>query len=49
MIVPVCYKIDWDKVETLEDLKNIVKALEMQVWDNHPKFETLKEYLVPKN
>lgn len=46
--LPTIYEIDWDKVETLHDLKEIVKALKMEVWDIHPAFETLKQYLKPK-
>lgn len=39
------YEIDYSKVKTVEDVINILKGLDIMVYDNYEKFEELKPYL----
>lgn len=40
--------IDWDKVQTLEDVKRIIAAVEFSFSDNHPHIEKLEHLLFPR-
>lgn len=42
---PISYEIDWDSVNSLEDLKAIFSCLGLSVGSNHPDFDILKPYL----
>ena len=39
------YSFDWDKVKTLEDVKEILSALGMTVSDKVPGYQKLKKFL----
>ena len=36
-------RIDWDKVNTLEDIKRILKSLEITFLDNYKGLENIKD------
>ena len=38
--------VDWDKVKTWEDMKQILKALELRFLKGTAQFEMVKEYLI---
>jgi len=42
------YDIDWDKVNTLEDIKQVLELLELTVSSWHPQFSETKHLLKPK-
>lgn len=37
------YKIDFDKVKTLEDVKRILKVLDLGLEPNHPKLKDIED------
>jgi hypothetical protein len=39
------FPIDWDKVETLEDMKFIIKNMGLGCSNQAPSYEELKKYL----
>lgn len=39
------YAFNWDKVQSLDDIKNILSQLGMTVSDMAPGYENLKKYL----
>ena len=39
------YSFDWNKVKTVEDLKEILSSLGMTVSDKAPGYENLKKFL----
>lgn len=45
MTTPTQYEVDWDKVETLEDMKLILKSLYIIIYDNHEDFKKFKHLL----
>ena len=42
---PQWYPIDWDKVETLQDVKVILKNMGLGCQDNAPNYQELKQFL----
>jgi hypothetical protein len=42
---PQWFPIDWNKVETLEDIKVILKNMGLGCQDNAPNYQELKKYL----
>lgn len=42
---PTVYEIDWNKVQTVSDVVEILKAMEIKVTDDGRFFENLKPYL----
>jgi hypothetical protein len=45
--VPKMYKVDWDKVQTAEDIRLVFKAIHpnIQLSENSPLFEKMKHIL----
>jgi hypothetical protein len=43
--MPKWYSINWDKVETLEDVKLIIQAVGIKIADDHKDFQNLKYFL----
>lgn len=43
--MPKWYNINWDKVETLEDLKLIIKAVSIKIADDHKDIANLARFL----
>lgn len=41
----VQFRVDGDKIETVEDLAAVIDALNITVTPNHASFEKLKPYL----
>jgi hypothetical protein len=39
------YSIDWDKVDTINDIKRIIKAVDIKIADDHKDFQNLKYFL----
>lgn len=39
------YKIDCSKVNTIEDIKDILKSLDFTINENSPKFEAIEHLL----
>ena len=39
------YEIDFDKIKTLEDLIEIIKALDISFGEKYPKFNSIKHLL----
>jgi hypothetical protein len=39
------YSIDWDKVNTINDIKCIIKAVDIKIADDHKDFQNLKYFL----
>jgi hypothetical protein len=37
--------VDWDKIKTFEDLKNIIQALELRFLKGTAQYELVKKYL----
>ena len=48
---PLWFPIDWDKVETLEDMKFIIKNMGLGCSNQAPSYAELKKYLsdIPNN
>lgn len=44
---PQLYEIDFDKVNTLEDVKNILDGLRIQFTELAPAWDELQPYLKP--
>ena len=44
-IAETYHEIDYDKVNTVEDIKLILNALGVKFTSNHPKFVTIKPLL----
>jgi hypothetical protein len=42
---PLWFPIDWDKVETLEDMKFIIKNMGLGCSNQAPSYTELKKYL----
>jgi len=42
---PLWFPIDWDKVETLEDMKFIIKNMGLGCSNQAPSYNELKKYL----
>ncbi len=42
---PTWYLIDWDRAQTLDDVKFILSKLELGISDRHTQFEQLKPFL----
>lgn len=42
------YNIDWDKVNTVEDIKKVLELLEFTINSWHPRFSESKHLLKPK-
>jgi hypothetical protein len=42
---PLWFPIDWDKVETLEDMKFIIKNMGLGCSNQAPSYAELKKYL----
>lgn len=40
------YKIDWNKINSLEDLKFIIQNINIEFNESHSNFEELKKYLI---
>ena len=45
IVPPTEHEIDFDKVETIGDLKRIIKAMRFIIYDNDEQFESLKYLL----
>jgi hypothetical protein len=45
--IPQFYQIDFDKVNTLEDFKAIIKGLRIQFTHQAPAWDEIKDYLIP--
>jgi hypothetical protein len=45
---PLWFPIDWDKVETLEDMKFIIKNMGLGCSNQAPSYAELKKYLSDK-
>ena len=43
-ITETYYEIDYDKVNTVEDIKLILNALGIKFTSNHPKFNTIEPF-----
>ena len=43
--MPKWYSIDWDKVDTINDIKRIIKAVDIKIADDHKDFQNLKHFL----
>ena len=43
-IAETYHEIDYDKVNTVEDIKLILNALGVKFTSNHPKFDTLEPF-----
>ena len=39
------YKVDASKIEDIEDVREIIDALNIQMTEHHPQFEQFKPYL----
>lgn len=39
------HPIDWDKIESIEDIKNILKHMSLGCYNNADAFDELKKYL----
>ena len=44
-IAETYHEIDYDKVNSVEDIKLILNALGVKFISNHPKFDTLEPFL----
>ena len=42
---PKEYEIDFSKVKTVEDIVEILKSLDVKVYDNYVNFDKFKPYL----
>ena len=42
------YKIDFDKIKTVKDIKEILKALDITFSDTCKNFDNIKKYLKPE-
>ena len=42
------YNVDWDKVNTVEDIKKVLELLEFTIKSWHPAFPKTKHRLKPK-
>lgn len=40
------YVIDWNKVQTLEDVKNILKAVNISFEPNYPDMALIQDYVI---
>lgn len=45
MRMPKYYTVNWDSVKTVDDIKILMKALNIQVSDNVNNFKEIKKYL----
>jgi hypothetical protein len=43
--MPKWYSIDWDKVNTIDDIRRIIKAVDIKIADDHKDFQNLKYLL----
>jgi hypothetical protein len=43
--MPKWYSINWDKVDTINDIKCIIKSLDIKIADDHKDFQNLKRFL----
>jgi len=39
------YTIDWDKVQTIEEVKTVLKALDIRVGEKNKHLDSMKEFL----
>lgn len=45
MTLPKKYEIDFDKINTIEDIKQVLKAMDIAVFDHSSEFDSLKHLL----
>ena len=43
--IPTQYHIDFDKVQTIDDIKVILDSLYLIIYDNHENFDKIKHLL----
>jgi len=43
--MPKWYRINWDNVDTVHDMKRIIKALDIKIADDHKDYDGLKYFL----
>lgn len=46
---PNRYVIDWDKVRTLDDIKRLLRSLEIVFVENFPNLEQIRDLVRPKD
>lgn len=44
-VVPKSYKLDLDKVKTVDDIKQVLELLDIVVYDNYKHFDKFKHLL----
>ena len=41
----IMYPVDWDKVETVDDVKEVLKCLGLHISSNSKYMDTMRKYL----
>ncbi len=48
MKIPTCHRIDFDKVNTVEDIKVILQSIEIIIYDNNDHWDSVKHLLIDR-
>lgn len=43
--IPKAYEIDWNKINSFEEMKSVLRNFPLYINDTHEEFENLKQYL----
>ncbi len=49
MKIPTCHRIDFDKVKTVKDIKAILQATEIIIYDNNDHWDKVKHLLIDRD